>query len=318
MKKYHQLTSQQRSQISVLNDRGCRQKEIAAAVGCSPSTISRELRRNANKHGAYTWQKAQTLAMERRHRSVLNARTPGWVLHKAARLILEQQWSPRQISGTFKLQGISVSAERIYQMIRDDPGGELAANTRHRMKYTKHSHHWKKAAGRSLIPNRVSIHDRPAEADGTRWGDWEVDLVIGKGHKSAVLTVVERLTNMFLQIKVDSKKPEHVARQVWRLLLPYKPHVLTITTDNGVEFSHHEWIARKLGTKVYFADPYCSGQKGAVENANKLLRQYFPKGTDFRLVPQRELDLVQYKINRRPREKLGFSTPLEEFLKHLR
>jgi putative uncharacterized protein (fragment) len=143
-----------------------------------------------------------------------------------------------------------------------------------------------------------------------------MDLVIGKGQKSAVLTMVERKTNMFLQTKLSSKKPDVVALAAWRLLLPYKAHVLTITTDNGIEFMNHRWLAKRIGATVYFADPFCSGQKGAVENANKLLRQYFPKGTDFRKVDQSDLDAVQAKINRRPRKKLAFSSPLVEFFKH--
>ena len=154
------------------------------------------------------------------------------------------------------------------------------------------------------------------EADGKRFGDWEMDLVVGKGQRSAVLTLVERSTGMLMQTKLKSKRPDEVARQVIRLLLPFKESVHTITTDNGFEFRGHLMIARKLETVVYFTDPYSSWQKGAVENANKLLRQYFPKGTDFNLVTQEELDKIQYKINRRPREKLNFSNPTTEFYKN--
>ena len=148
-------------------------------------------------------------------------------------------------------------------------------------------------------------------------GFLQMDLVIGKGQKSAVLTMIERKTNMFLQTKLTSKKPAVVAMAAWRLLLPYKANVLTITTDNGSEFMNHKWLARRIGATVYFADPFCSGQKGAVENANKILRQYFPKGTDFREVEQAELDRIQAKINRRPREKLGFSSQRNVFFKLL-
>lgn len=144
-----------------------------------------------------------------------------------------------------------------------------------------------------------------------------MDLVVGADQKSAVLTLVERSVNMFMQAKLPSKKPEVVARTVNRLLFPYREHVLTITTDNGVEFRDHRVIAQALGCRVYFADPYCSGQKGAVENANKIFREYFPKGTDFRMVTQEELDKVQYMINERPRKKLGFSNPKVEFFRRL-
>ena len=223
--------------------------------------------------------------------------------------------SPEQISGYLKKNGVDISTERIYQEIRKDPA--LAEYCHHKMKYRHHHHKPYATAGKSLIPDRNSIHDRPAEADGKRFGDWEMDLVIGAEQKSAVLTIIERSQNMFMQSKLPSKRPDEVAHAVIRLLLPYKKHVLTITTDNGIEFRNHKDIAKALGCTVYFADPYCSGQKGAVENANKILREFFPKGTDFRLVTQDELNKVQYQINNRPRKKLGFSTPKIEFFKRI-
>lgn len=125
--------------------------------------------------------------------------------------------------------------------------------------------------------------------------------------------MIERSTNIFLQTKLPSKHPKIVAKAAWRLLLPYKKHVLTITTDNGSECMEHQWLSKHIGAKVYFADPFCSGQKGAVENANKPFRQYFPKSTGFRNVDQTDLDKIQAKINQRPREKLNFSTPIKVF-----
>lgn len=313
---YNQLTSEQRSQIFAYLQDGIARKIICERVGISQSTLCRELKRNSGKHGKYTWQLAHQKAMIRRERTCTNRRTQPWILNKALRLLREEDWSPKQISGALKLEGIYISHERIYQAIRSDETGELKKHCRHKMKYRRHKRRKRISAGQTLIPNRVSIHQRPVQADGTRFGDWEMDLVIGKGQKSAVLTMIERKTNMFLQSKLTSKKPDVVAKAAWRLLLPYKAHVLTITTDNGIEFMNHEWLARRIGATVYFADPFCSGQKGAVENANKLLRQYFPKGTDFREVEQACLDRIQAKINRRPREKLKFSSPLKEFFKH--
>ncbi len=108
-----------------------------------------------------------------------------------------------------------------------------------------------------------------------------------------------------------------MAAAVIDLLLPYKADVLTITTDNGLEFRDHKVVCKALGCTVYFADPYCSGQKGAVENMNKILREFFPKGTDFRKVSQEDLDQVQYKINARPRKKLNFACPKSEFYKRI-
>ncbi len=315
---YKQLSREQRYAIYL----GLQEKKtytaIARQINCSVSTVSREVRRNSNRHGRYLFQNAVELTIVRKERSSSNRRTPNHILKRALNLLIEEDWSPKQISGYLKREGIKISHERIYQEIRANETGQLKNHCRHKMKYRRHKWHKRKSSGRTLIPNRISIHQRPIEANGTRFGDWEMDLVIGKGQKSAVLTMIERKTNMFLQTKLTSKKPDVVAKAAWRLLLPYKANVLTITTDNGSEFLNHQWLTKHIGATVYFADPFCSGQKGAVENANKLFRQYFPKGTDFRLIEQSLLDAIQTKINRRPREKLNFSSPKIEFFKLLK
>lgn len=315
---YKQLSREQRYAIYL----GLQEKKtytaIARQINCSVSTVSREVRRNSNRHGRYLFQNAVELTIVRRERSSSNRKTPNHILKRALNLLIEEDWSPKQISGFLKREGINISHERIYREIRADETGLLKKHCRHKMKYRRHKWHKRKSSGRTLIPNRISIHQRPIEADGTRFGDWEMDLVIGKSQKSAVLTMIERKTNMFLQTKLTSKKPDVVAKAAWRLLLPYKANVLTITTDNGSEFMNHQWLTKHIGATVYFADPFCSGQKGAIENANKLFRQYFPKGTDFRLIEQSQFDVIQAKINRRPREKLNFSSPKIEFFKLLK
>lgn len=330
---YKQLTSAQRYTISSMRQNGFSLQAIADELNRielesalekgepvpekkrSASTISRELRRNRSKTGKYNPKTAHEIAMEKRERIVRNTALKPGVLQRALKLLRQKRWSPEQISGYLKKNGVDISKERIYQEIRKNPA--LAQYCHHKMKYRHHQHRPYATAGKSLIPDRNSIHDRPAEADGKRFGDWEMDLVIGAGQKSAVLTIIERSQNMFMQSKLPSKRPDDVARAVIRLLRPYKKHVLTITTDNGIEFRNHKDIAKALGCTVYFADPYCSGQKGAVENANKILREFFPKGTDFRLVTQEELNNVQYLINDRPRKKLAFSTPKIEFFKRI-
>ena len=330
---YKQLTSAQRYTISSMRQNGFSLQAIADELNRielesalekgepvsekkrSASTISRELRRNRSKTGKYNPKTAHEIAMEKRERIVRNTALKPGVLQRALKLLRQKRWSPQQISGYLKKNGVDISTERIYQEIRKNPA--LAQYCHHKMKYRHHQHRPYATAGKSLIPDRNSIHDRPAEADGKRFGDWEMDLVIGAGQKSAVLTIIERSQNMFMQSKLPSKRPDDVARAVIRLLRPYKKHVLTITTDNGIEFRNHKDIAQALGCTVYFADPYCSGQKGAVENANKILREFFPKGTDFRLVTQEELNNVQYLINDRPRKKLAFSTPKIEFFKRI-
>lgn len=315
---YKQLSREQRYAIYL----GLQEKKtytaIARQINCSVSTVSREVRRNSNRHGRYLFQNAVELTIVRRERSSSNRKMSNHILKRALNLLIEEDWSPKQISGFLKREGINISHERIYREIRADETGLLKKHCRHKMKYRRHKWHKRKSSGRTLIPNRISIHQRPIEADGTRFGDWEMDLVIEKGQKSAVLTMIERKTNMFLQTKLTSKKPDVVAKAAWRLLLPYKANVLTITTDNGSEFMNHQWLTKHIGATVYFADPFCSGQKGAIENANKLFRQYFPKGTDFRLIEQSQFDAIQAKINRRPREKLNFSSPKIEFFKLLK
>ncbi len=291
---YKQLNSAQRYTISTMRQNGFSlqaiadelnriEQEAALIKGETPperkrsaSTISRALRRNIPKTGKYSPKIAHEIVMVKRERVVRNTVLKPGVLQKALNLLKKKRWSPEQISGYLRRQGISISKERIYQEIRRNP--ELAKYCHHHMKYRHHQARPYKTAGKSMIPDRVSIHDRPAEADGRRFGDWEMDFVVGAEQKSAVLT---------------------------------------ITTDNGIEFRNHKDIAKALGCTVYFADPYCSGQKGAVENANKILREYFPKGTDFRKVTQKELDNVQYQINERHREKLNFSSPKVEFYRRI-
>lgn len=332
---YKQLTLAQRYTISAMRQNGSSLQaiadelnrlreeeavlkgEVAPAKKIAASTISRELKRNCNKRGGYSPGLANDMAMIRRERIVRNTALKGGVLARAMRLLTEKRWSPEQISGHLKLKGINISKERIYQEIRANPD-KYSRFTHHGMKYRRHQARPYKTAGRSMIPDRVSIHDRPAEADGKRFGDWEMDLVMGAEQKSAVLTVIERSLNMFMQTKLPSKRPIDVEKAVIRLLLPYKRHVHTITTDNGSEFMNHKNICKALDCTVYFADPYCSGQKGAIENMNKILREFFPKGTDFRVVSQAQLDRVQYQINERPRKKLGFSTPKIEFFRNIR
>lgn len=230
-------------------------------------------------------------------------------------MLVGKDWSPQQISGYLRRLGVFISHEKIYSLIREDPTGQLRAHTRHGMKYRRHLK-VRKPTKATNIPNRVSIHERPPEADGTRFGDWELDLVAGKGQRSALVTLTERSTN-FLPIGfVPDKRPATVAQEVWRLLAPFIGNpIKTITTDNGFEFRNHQDFARRLKTKVYFADSYCSWQKGAIENANKLIRQYFPKGTDFNLVPIAQIRHVQHLINARPRAKLNFDTPKDRFFK---
>lgn len=313
---YKQLISEQRSQIFALLQTKTPKKIIAQIVGVSLSTIYREIKRNQNKTGGYA-HNAHEMAMERRERIVTNSAVKPEVLKEAIRLLKEKQWSPRQISGYLAKQGKRISHERIYQEIRADKTGELAKHTRHGMKYRHHINVKAKKPTKSTIKDRVSIHDRPAEADGTRFGDWELDTIVD-ANGNAIVTLTERLTNYsVMRYLPHGKKAEEAAKEIISLMFAFRGSILTITTDNGTEFSAHKIIAEKLKTVVYFADSYCSWQKGAIENYNKLVRQYIPKGTDLSTLSSSFIMEVQKKINDRPREKLDFSTPKIEFYKKI-
>ncbi|MCI6491554.1 MAG: IS30 family transposase [Prevotella sp.] len=313
---YKHLTQAQRYYIYVERQKGSTQKSIAQAIGVSEATVSREIRRNGGKSGSYNFIKAQEKAEVRSHRSPGNRAISDTLKWRVRELLTKEQWSPKQISGRLKKEGHEISYETIYAMIRADETGELAKHCRHKMKYDKkiHMKHETKATN---IKNRVSIHERPPEADGTRFGDWEMDLIVDKD-QNAILTLVERSSDRFLMEKLKhGKQAMPLAKVVWRLLLPYKGEGLkTITTDNGSEFAAHEWLSKKLGVPVYFTDSYSSWQKGNIENTNKLIRQYIPKGTDISTVADKRIASIQAKINRRPREKLNFLTPNEVFFKH--
>lgn len=312
---YNHLTREQRYAIYLGLQEGKSLKAIARQINVHPSTVGREIRRNSTRYGRYSWRIAQENADLRKERIPGNRRIDSNILRDALHLLKTEDWSPRQISGYLALQSKEISHETIYKRIRNDESGELRQHCRHKLKYRHHVKVSRKTEVRN-IPDRTSIHDRPAAADGKRFGDWEMDLIIGKGQKSVILTLCERSKNYILMAKLPyGKNPEKVADTAIRLLLPYRKNVLTITTDNGSEFACHKKIAKALGAAVYFADSYASWQKGAIENANKLIRQYIPKGTDFRGLSDEFIKQVQYKINRRPREKLNFSNPKREFFK---
>ena len=249
---YKQLTSEQRSQIFVLLQKKTARKEIALLVGTSQSTLSRELKRNSTPKGNYLWDKAHRAAMRRRKRTTGNSAKDETIVWEALNYLKDEQWSPKQISGYMKLHGKPISHELIYQYARADKTGTLASNCRHKMKYNRHGRPPRTTRVKN-IPHRISIHDRPPEADGKRFGDWEMDTIIGKNGKGAIVTLVERSTNIILMEKLENgKEPKALAKVVSRLLFPYKKTgVLTIPTDNGSEFCAHRLITKKLGGSLF-------------------------------------------------------------------
>ena len=318
MKKFKQLTVEQRYQISALLQSGSTQKQIANIVGVSESTISRELSRNKGKHGKYSPVRAQMLADERKERFGRNRRFTSSMKRFIDKKIREEQWSPEQINGYCKINGIDiVSVERIYQYIRKDKaeGGDLHTFLRHKLKHRKRPI----SSNRTPIKDRVGIEQRPAIVDEKkRFGDLEIDTIIGKDGKGAILTIVERTKGFVLMEKLEKgKNAQGVKKAVIRLLMPYKGKIHTITSDNGKEFAEHKAIASDLEIDFYFANPYSSWERGLNEYTNKLIRQYIPKGTDFNNVSNDKVKEIQYKLNRRPRKKLKYKTPAQLFFASL-
>ena len=309
---YKQLTSEQRYTISVLLQNGMKQKDIAKAINVSPSTVSREIRRNSGIRGHYNWETAQANAVRTKRKKPGNRSVDKDVMEEAKRLLVTEQWSPEQISGALANDGKYICHETIYRMIRKDKaeGGKLYQHCRHRLK-----HRARPVGGRRIsIANRTSISERPTEADGKRFGDFEMDTIVGRGNHGAIVTLIERSTNMLFMRKLKKgKNAIELARTVIHLLSPFKGHVKSITTDNGTEFACHEMIGKSLGVNIYFADPYSSWQKGGIENANGLIRQYVPKSETFEHVSHQQITKCSRKINMRPRKKLGFKTPYECF-----
>ena len=309
------LTQMQRYAIYLGRQAKRTQKQIADEIGVSQSTVSRELRRGSRGRGGYNWIIAHDKAEARKSRSPGNRSIDPLLLWEALDLLETRQWSPEQISGCLALQGKHISHATIYKHIRADLG-RYAKHCHHHMRYKKKRKAVPKPTRATNIPNRVSIHQRPPEADGNRFGDWEMDLIVDS-KQNAILSLVERSTDMQILEKLpQGKKAVPLAKAVCRLLLPFKKHLLSITTDNGSEFAAHELLTRKLNVPVFFTDSYSSWQKGNVENANKLIRFYLPKDTDFENVSNTTLRRIQKELNARPRKKLNFSTPLKEFYKH--
>lgn len=227
-----------------------KKKVIAETLGVNRNTVYREIKHNGGKRGGYDDEQAQAKTNLRRQRLHL-PRTYTLEMKRVAHELLRKRWSPKQISGwLLKEKGIKVSHETIYTDIRLDKlaGGDLWKYCRHAMK------HRSRPVGKSSpIPDRIGIEERPPEADGTRFGDFEMDTVIGKNGKGAILTITERSTNYSMAEKLPKgKNAEALAKVVVRLLTPYIRHIHSITTDNGSEFAEHKTIARKLHTTVFF------------------------------------------------------------------
>jgi IS30 family transposase len=305
------LTVEQRYKIQVLKEEGFSQSEIAEKIGRDKSVVCRELRRNCDQRsGKYKAELAEKKCRNRHRYKKKNARFSTDIQFNVEEL-LKEDYSPEQIVGISKLLGKDcVSTERIYQHIWKDKkqGGILYKHLR-----TQGKRYRKRGAAkdkRGQIPNKVSIEHRPKIVDEkTRIGDIEIDLVIGKNHKKAILTANDRVTGKAKMALLNTKSSEETKEKVVEILTEWKPFLQTITSDNGKEFTMHQEIAKELEIDYFFAKPYHSWERGANENFNGLVRQYFPKDYDFNKISESDIKYVEKKLNNRPRKRFGFLTP---------
>jgi len=310
------LTKGQRYQIKAYLDCGKSKHFIAEALKVDKSTIYRELKRNSKKQGSYNPDFAQELSTERKERFASNRKFTYSVKKFVKNQLEQEQWSPEQITGYCKKHNIPmVSHERIYAYVRKDKaqGGVLFKHLRHQLKHRKRPVSGKQ----NTIKDRVSIDLRSDIINNKlRFGDWEIDLIIGKDRKGAIVTIVERTTAFFLMRKLPfGKNAKELAAVVIDMMLPYKKFVLSITSDNGKEFAKHTKISEKLLTEFFFAHPYSSWERGLSEYTNKLVRQYIPKKSMFETYNEQDIKDIQYKINRRPRKNLNYDNPKNLFYK---
>jgi len=314
MPQYTQLSIEERNRLSTLLQQGWSIRKIAFAVGRSPSTVSRELKRNIypSQH-SYRAEDAQRMAKIRRRNRTFPCKV-GYQQSRWIRSKLKMQWSPEQISARMKMDlSFSISHEWIYQWILRDKqaGGELYKNLRRSHRKNKKRYG---SSRKSRYPSTKCIENRPSiVSDRGRIGDWEGDTVVGPKAKSGVVSIVERVT-CFARLRVT---PQRHANSVKRALVDMfnstdgPKH--TITFDRGQEFALHDRLEKEAGVAVYFAHAYSSWERGTNENLNGLIRQYFPKKTDFSKVAEKEIRRVKWLLNHRPRKKLNYLTPFEAY-----
>jgi transposase, IS30 family len=314
MQTYKIITYEHRVLIAQYRNEGCGPTEIGLKLSFDKSVISRELSRNSSP-GNYRLYNAKQAQLRADERSKSKGRKPviiGVTKDKIDKL-LAQKWSPEQIAGRTKKDGLMLAShETIYKYVYDDKakGGVLYKELRQTHRRRRKRRNSNKRRG--IIKDRISIHDRPAVIESrTRLGDWEGDTVVGKGHKSSIGTMVDRTSKQTKIMKLTKANAKQTANKIIQKMKKSTTPVLSITLDNGKEFAEHKKIASRLKTSVFFADPYSAYQRGTNENTNGLIRQYFPKGTDFNLITHQYLRKVENSLNNRPRKSLDYLTPNE-------
>jgi transposase, IS30 family len=310
---YCQLTSEERYMLAALRRQGLSPAEIARSLGRHRSTVCREVRRNSTRaDGYYRAFTAQERTNGRRSRSRRNS-------HFTARdfalidELLCLKWSPEQVSGHLARIGyLAISHETIYRHIwRDKRAGGLlythlrGARKQRRKRYGTYD-------SRGILAGKRPISERPAAVETRRQlGHWEIDTVMGTGGKDCIVSLVERKTGLLLIGKLEDRTTTSLNRRVIGLINRHKGAFRTITSDNGTEFHHYQQIEARTKAVFYFARPYHSWERGSNENANGLIRQYLPKGTSMAGLSQQQCNSIAQTLNRRPRKRLDYKTPLE-------
>mgnify|MGYP006420869587 FL=1 len=308
-----QITLEQRYEIAALRNIGKTLEDIGSIVGFHKSTISKELRGNCdNRNGNYKPTLAERKCRERhklkRKQTLLTAE-----VIETIEYLIQEELSPEQIVGYCKKEDIScVSVETIYLHIWKDKKTKGILFKHLRRKGRRYKKRGAVNNGRGQIPDRVGIDKRPAVVDQKlRFGDLEADTIVGKDHKGAIVTLNDRASGILKMKKTETREATEVMTAINEMLEEWTPFIKTITSDNGKEFSEHKKIAEQCQIDFYFANPYSPWERGANENLNGLIRQYFPKKSDFSLLSDKEIKRIETKLNNRPRKRFNFDNPLE-------
>jgi transposase, IS30 family len=316
MKAYHHLSQQERYTITYFSRRRFPQAHIAKAMGRSPSTISRELRRNIGERadGIYRAEAAHQHAIARRRRARRGTQFTDDQWDYVVALI-KQDWSPEQISGVLRRDGpFRISPETIYKYILRDKkkGGRLYKHLRIMTKVRRKRYNTKDSRGR--LEGKRHISTRPKTInDRSEFGHWEADTVMGSDRHHCLLTMVERKTGFLIIKKLAARTAALTTAAAIEAIKQHYDQFRTITFDNGTEFHDYQCIEQSQLVMCYFATPYHSWERGTNENTNGLIRQYLPKGHTMEFVDQARCDGIAHKINTRPRKRFQYLTPKDKY-----
>jgi IS30 family transposase len=313
------ITLEQRYEIAAMLNVGNTLEHIGIHLGLHRSSISREVKRNRDmRSGRYYPQLAQRKCTQR-HTDKPKRLGLNKTVRENIEELIREGLSPEQVTGVCKKNNVDcVSHETIYKLIWSDKkaNGDLFTYLRRRgRRYRKRGG---AITGRGLLVDRVGIEKRPERVELKQdFGDLEVDTIVGKNHLGAIVTINDRASGMLRMKRTPTREAREVGEAINELLKDWIPYIRTITADNGKEFAGHREVAENCRVDFYFADPYCSWQRGANENLNGLIRQYFPKKTDFSTITDEQVQRIQDKLNNRPRKRYKFATPLEKMEKLL-